>query len=134
MYKGEVNRNSNLPEGRGLLIRNHGAIYEGIFLNGHPEGICRCVEGSYSMEGFHEGFNSSGSEVYIIRFPQQENVLRGTPIFYQNGNAMFIGTLSFPNGDFVCGKFEVGGQFDGVVMEVLENQISFHKYDYGELI
>ncbi len=83
IFIGEINSNSNLPHGRGILTENNGDIYQGYFLNGEKNGFG------------------------IISFYKDSSIFRGQ---FENDKLKF-GTLSFPNGKFYRGNF-IEGKFD----------------------
>ena len=80
IFIGEINSNSNLPHGRGILTENNGDIYQGYFLNGEKNGFG------------------------IISFYKDSSIFRGQ---FEN-NKLKFGTLSFPNGKFYRGNFIEG--------------------------
>ena len=43
MYRGEVNRQNDRPDGRGIKIYKSESIYEGFFLNGTCHGYGRAI-------------------------------------------------------------------------------------------
>lgn len=43
LFRGEVNSQTNKPEGKGIKIFSNGSVYEGYFQDGHTHGIGRGV-------------------------------------------------------------------------------------------